>query len=135
MRLRSGPLQQQKFRAKTRTKCGGQCVVARLKWPLFQPLLQDEEDCGAGEIADIAENIPRRLRLALRQSQRNFDITKETRAARMQDPALDVFLLQAVALEEAVNKALDFCANHFRKVFGQQDVKSGIAQVEAHGAE
>ena len=53
----------------------------------------------------------------------------------MKNPAFDVFLFLAVATEEPVDELADLRADHFRHVLGQQDVKAGIAQVEAHGAE
>src|ERR1700681_1998912 len=53
----------------------------------------------------------------------------------MQNPALDIFLGLAIALEKIVNQFANFRADHFRDIFGEQDVKSGIAEVEAHGAE
>src|SRR2546423_9413982 len=53
----------------------------------------------------------------------------------MQNPALNILLLLAVTLEEAVDELADFRANHFRHVLSEQDVKSGVTQIEAHGAE
>src|ERR1700757_3370848 len=51
----------------------------------------------------------------------------------MENPTLDVLACFAVALQEAVDKFLDLRANHFRNVFRQQDVKTGIAQIETNG--
>ena len=79
-------------------------IVAGLQRALFEPLLENEEDGGAGEIADVAEDVPGRLRLAFRQAERDFDVSEKARAAGMQDPALDVLLRQAVAVEEAVDE-------------------------------
>src|SRR5260370_7544771 len=53
----------------------------------------------------------------------------------MQYPALDLLALPAVAIEEALHQPADLCANHFRNILCQQDVESGIAQIESHGAQ
>src|SRR6266852_6744710 len=53
----------------------------------------------------------------------------------MQDPTLNVLKSFALALQKSVDEVADFFADHFRDVFGEQDVKTGIAEVEAHGAQ
>ena len=50
----------------------------------------------------------------------------------MQNPALDLLALPAVAVEEALHQPADLSADHFRNIFCQQDVESGIAQIKAH---
>src|SRR2546430_149805 len=110
-------------------------MFAGLQRALFEPLLKNKEDRGAGEVAHIREHIPGRLRLAFRKAQRDFHIAEEARSAGMQNPALNILLLLAVTLEEAVDELADFGANHFWDVLSEQDVKSGVPQVEAHGAD
>jgi len=62
---RSVPLEKQKLRAETWAESGSQGIVAGLEGPFFEPLLKDKEDGGAGEVAHVGENVPRRLSIAL----------------------------------------------------------------------
>src|SRR5258705_1069062 len=51
----------------------------------------------------------------------------------MQDPTLNVFAVLTVTVQKPVNEFLDSRANHFRNVFGQNDVEAGVSQVKSHG--
>src|ERR1700756_3773101 len=50
------PLQKEKFRAEARTEGRGHGDVAFFEGPLFQPLLQNKKNGGAGKISHVAEN-------------------------------------------------------------------------------
>ncbi len=128
-------MQEEKFGAETRAEGGGHRVFARFERALFQPLLQDEKNRGAREIADVAENIPGGLCVTFAKAQFFFDIAQQARAARMQNPSFNVFLFAAVAFEEAVHQAANLPADHLGDVFREQNVESRITQVETHGVQ
>jgi hypothetical protein len=69
------------------------------------------------------------------QAELGFDVAQQAGAARMQNPSFDILALFSAALQKSIDQLVDFRANHFRHILGQQDVKSGIPQVKAHGAE
>src|SRR5262249_6389722 len=123
------------FGAETRPEGRSKCVVTWLQRALLQPFLEDEKDGRAGEVADVTEDVPGWLRLTLRKAKLDFDVSEQARTTRMQTPALYVFALPAVAHQEAVTQVTNLSANEFRNIFGEEDVKSGVAQIEAHGVE
>ena len=53
----------------------------------------------------------------------------------MQNPALDLLALPAVAIEETLHQPADLSPDHFRDIFCQQDMESGIAEIKSHGAQ
>src|SRR6267143_1105792 len=105
--------------------CQGVCTG--LERSFFHPLLQNEKDRRAGEISHVSENVPGWLGVALAQTKLRLDVSEQPRSTRMQNPAFDLLALPAVAIEEALYQPADPCPDHFRNVFCQQDVESGIA--------
>lgn len=128
-------MKQQEFGGEARTESSGYGVFAGRQGALLEPFLKDEENGGAGEIADVAEDVPGRLGVALTETELLLDVAEEASAAGVEDPAFDVLTGFAVALEEAVDEIVNAFADHLRDVFGEEDVESGITEVEAHGAE
>src|SRR5258708_7931334 len=53
----------------------------------------------------------------------------------MQNPALDLLALSAIASKKALHQPADLSSNHFGNVFCKQDMKSGVAQVKSHRAQ
>src|SRR5262249_17735823 len=117
----------------SRTKCPGERQITGLKRPLFEPFLEDKEDGRARKVADVAENVPRRLSVLVRQAERLLYVRKQSRTARMQNPTLNLILRQAAAFEKAIHKFAHAGADHFRYVFRKQNMEARIAQVKAHG--
>src|SRR2546429_3773097 len=72
------------------------------------PFLKDEKNGRAREVPDVAEDVPGRLCVALAQAQLRFHISEQSRAARVQDPSLDVLLFPSIALEESLHQPADF---------------------------
>ena len=102
---------------------------------LLEPLLKNKENSSARKVADVAENVPGRLCITLAETELLFDVAQKARAAGMEDPALDVFATLPVALEETVYEVLNLGTNHFRDVFGEKDVETGVAEIETHSTE
>src|ERR1043166_461684 len=129
------PLQKKKFRAESRAERRRKRDIALIERPLFQPFLKDEQNSGAGEIANVAENIPGWLGVALGQSQSFLNIEQQTRATGMQDPTANLVASHAVTRQEAVHERFYLFTDHFRNIFRKQYVKTRILQIESHGAE
>src|SRR5208337_232979 len=125
----------QEFSAEARTKGARQGIFAGLEGAFLKPLLKNEEDGGAGKVADIPEDVPGRLGIALAKAEFFLDVAEKARAAGMKDPTLDVALDSAATREEIVDQTLDFGANHLWHVLGEKNVEAGIAEIEAHGAQ
>jgi len=53
----------------------------------------------------------------------------------MENPPFDILKFLAVTLEESVNQFTNLLTDHLRDIFGEQDVKAGIAKIETHGAQ
>src|SRR4029077_17987406 len=92
-------------------------------------------DRRAGQISDISKNVPGWLSVAFAQAELRLDVSEQPRSARMQNPALDLLALPAVAVEETLYQPADLSADHFRNILCQQDEESGIAQIKSHGAQ
>jgi hypothetical protein len=110
-------------------------VFAGFQRALFQPLLKNKEDGGAGKVADVPENVPGRLRVALAETELLFHRAQQARAARVQNPSFNLFAFLAVPIQKPVDELLDALANHFRHVFVENDVESGITQIKSHRAQ
>src|SRR5262245_52052632 len=78
---RSVPLQEQEFGAEAGSECGGHRNFIFLERALFQPLLKDKKNRSAREIADVAEDVPRRFGVAIVQSEGLLHIAEQPRAA------------------------------------------------------
>src|ERR1700689_3197034 len=48
-----------------------------LSGALLEPLLKNEENGGAGEIADVGESVPRGLRVGFLKAERDFDVAEK----------------------------------------------------------
>ena len=57
-------MQQQELGAEAWSESRRYRVLAGVKRALFEPLLEDKEDGGAGKVADVGEDIPGRLGIA-----------------------------------------------------------------------
>src|SRR5260221_12482879 len=110
-------------------------MFTRLQWALLQPFLKNKEDSSAGKVADVAEDIPGRLGVALAETQLFFHRAQQAGAARMQNPSFDFFALLAIAVQEAVHKLLDAFANHFGDVFVEDELEARVEQLEDHDGE
>src|SRR5260370_8489035 len=76
-----------------------------------------------------------RLRLAFCKAEGCLHISEQARASGMQNPSLYVLKFPSVPLEKSINESADSLTDHFRNIFGEQDVETRIAEVEAHGAQ
>src|SRR5262249_12177312 len=118
-----------------RAKRRGERIVPGLERTLLKPLLKNEQDGGAGEVAYISKYVPGRLGVLFVQTHGRLDVAEQARATGVQDPALDVLASLAVSREKPVDQSCDLPADQLGNIFREQDVEAGIAQVEAHGAE
>src|SRR5271165_1465372 len=70
------PLKQQEFSAEAWPKSRGHSVFTGLEGTLLQPFLENKENRGAGEIADVTQDVPRRLGITFAKAQFLFYIAE-----------------------------------------------------------
>src|SRR5690349_23406047 len=127
MRRRSRPLQEQQLGAEYGAERRREPVLPRVHLPRRQPLVQDEQDRRAREIAVLPEHFPGNARVAFAQAELLLDVREQLLPSGMQQECGDVASIEAVASQEAVDEPGNLLADQLGNALRADDVESGLA--------